>query len=427
MSQKIPAKKALLEVIAIRRMLGSHLNLPLVEPQLLVSTKICEAVIAGGSREVPLLWCRRFGKTEMLVQTAITLGIYWIHRLHQNFSVGLVNPTRNEQSIMVTKQRLQEHLAKLEPWLMTLGVTKVLGDGRKTPEYILRDSSGAEFQIRAISANPSAHEKGAGFQLMLLEQVEEMDEETMKTIIFPMAAGKDLASTQILAGTPSLQVLNDYFRERTQQLRYPFIVDCKTAGKFRPSYQALVDAEQRRLGEESDEFRTQYGCEWIQLRNKLIEREQLLLLQKDYTPDPTKERFAGTDTAKQVDSTVCTVLERAGEHLIIIAWLELEDVDYEEQADRIAASLKKWDVTLNIVDATGTQDMMVDMLTARCRRFLETEGFKFTAESNDTLYKQYERELRRSRLWFAANADPNSLRKTKKGIGDVETVSSNST
>jgi len=416
-SRQISIREALYEVVALRRMIQAQVDLPLVEPQLLLSTEICKAALAGGNHEIPMLWCRRFGKTEMLVQTAITLGIYFIHRLSENFLIGLANPARNEQSIMVTRMRLQERLTQLEPWLnLTMGVTKIIGDGRKTPDYILHDSSGAECQIRAISADRSAHEKGAGFHLLLLEQVEEMDETVMKTIIFPMAAGEELTSTQVLGGTPSLEVLNGYYRDRTRTLKYPFLIDYKAAAHFRPSYAQWVSQEKERLGEDSDEFRTQYGCEWIQLRNKLIEREQLLLLEKAHTPDATNTRFAGTDMAKLVDRTVCTVLERSGAELIVIDWLELEGADYEEQWDLIAAFLRPYKVTVNLVDSTGTQDSSVDGLRSRCRDFCRTEGFKFTAESADNLYKIYEREIRQGRLRY---------RKQSPGEPEVRTRSRN--
>ena len=399
--RQISVKQALYEAVAVRRILEAQLELELVEPQRWVSTEIMKAAIMGGNAEIDMLWCRRFGKTEMLVDTALALGIYFAHRCCENFLIGIVNPARNEQSIMVTRLRLQERITKLEPWLeLTCGMTKILGDGRKTPDLILRDSLGSECQIRAISADPSAHEKGAGFNLMLFEQVEEMDETTMKTVLFPMAAGEELQCVQVLAGTPSLEVLNDYFRDATRGLKYPFLVDHKTAGQFRPSYRAWVEIEKKRLLEDSDEFRTQYGCEWIQLRNKLIEREQLILLEKAYTPNEANTRYSGTDCAKQVDRTVCTVLERSGAELIIIDWLELEGTNYEDQADLIAAFLKQYKPVVNLVDATATQDMIVDMLTSRCRGICSTEGFKFTAESADQLWKIYEREIHQGRLRY---------------------------
>ena len=409
---QISVKTALLELVSLRQVIQEQLEIQLVEPQLHLSTQIMKAAVIGGNAELDLLWCRRFGKTEMLVITALTLGIFYAHKVCQNFLIGIVNPARNEQSIMVTRLRLQERVAKLEPWLqLTCGMSKILGDGRKTPDLILRDSSGAECQIRAISADPSAHEKGAGFNLMLFEQVEEMDEVTMKTVLFPMAAGEELQCVQVLAGTPGLEVFNDYFREHTRGLKYPFLVDHKIAGQFRPSYRAWVETEKKRLIEDSDEFRTQYGCEWIQLRNKLIERDPLLLLAKAYTPNAENARYAGTDLAKQVDRTVCTIVERTGADLVVIDWLELQGTNYEDQADLIAAFLKQYKPVVNTVDATATQDMMVDMLTNRCRGICRTEGFKFNPESVDQLWKMYERELHQGRLRYIAakKGEPESL------------------
>jgi hypothetical protein len=412
---KLSLKEALYEVIALRRMVEAQVDRPLTEPQLFVSTDIARCCLAGGNHEIDMLWCRRFGKTEMNVQTGITLGLYWIHRRQENFLIGLVNPARNEQSIMVTKMRLQERLTQLEPWMnLTLGIHKILGDGRKTPDYILRDSCGAECQIRAISADASAHEKGAGFNLMFLEQVEEMDEQIMKTIIFPMATGEELQSTQILAGTPGLTIDNHYFADHSRHLKYPFLVEEKTAGRFRPSYRSWVEMEKLRLGETSDEFRTQYGCEWIELRNVLIDRDALLLLAQDYAPVPGRTRYAGTDVAKMVDRTVCTIGERDGENIHIIAWLEMEGVNYEEQVGLITAFLAQYNPQVNVVDATGVGDPVVDMLTNQCRGICRTIPFKFTPESRDGLWKIYERELRQGRFHYPKKCDDEIQERCRK-------------
>jgi len=411
-SIKLSLKDALYEVVALRRMVEAQVERPLVEPQLLVSTEIARCALAGGNHEVDMLWCRRFGKTEMLVQTGITLGLYWIHRLCQNFLIGIVNPARNEQSIMVTKMRLQERLEQLEPWMnLTLGAHKILGDGRKTPDYILRDSSGAECQIRAISADVSAHEKGAGFNLMFLEQVEEMDEQVMKTIIFPMAVGEELECTQVLAGTPSLEIENNYFHEHSRELRYPLLIEHKTAGQFRPSYRAWIEIEKRRLGEDSDEFRTQYGCEWIQVRNRLIGKEALDLLAKTHAPQLGNARFAGTDVAKLVDRTICTMYERSGAELIIIDWLELEGTDYEDQADDIAAFTDGYNTRLNMVDLRGPGLVLADMLRKRGKT--RVEGFQGTSQSNNELYTIYERELRHQRVRYIAFSEGETAIRTR--------------
>jgi hypothetical protein len=397
----LTAEQIVEDLVLQRQILQERLQCKLVDYQRKASTEIFRLVAAGGNQELPLLWARRVGKTEMLVDTALTVGVYWIHRLNLDFDVGLINPARNEQSVMVTRERLRERVAELRAYLeLTYGIRTELGDGRKTPDFVFIDSTGCECRIRALSADPSAHVKGAGFNLMFLEQVEEMDEQVMKTIIFPMAAGQELESTQVLAGTPSLEVENHYFHERSRELRYPRLVDDKAAGQFRPSYAAWVAMEKERLGEDSDEYRTQYGCQWIQVRNRLITRDALLLLGMNWAPNPQNARFAGTDVAKLVDRTICTMYERSGADLIIIDWLELEGTDYEDQADDIAAFTAGYNARVNVVDLRGPGIVLADMLRRRGKT--KVEGFQGTPQSNNELYTIYERELTHKRVKYLA-------------------------
>jgi hypothetical protein len=222
----------------------------------------------------------------------------------------------------------------------------------------------------------------------------------MKTIIFPMATGEELESTQVLAGTPSLDVENHYFHERSRELRYPLLVDDKMAGQFRPSYASWVAMEKERLGEDSDEYRTQYGCQWIQVRNRLTNKEALLLLAKEYTPQPGNARFAGTDVAKLVDRTICTMYERSGAELIIIDWLELEDTDYEDQADKLSAFTDGYSARVNMVDLRGPGLVLADMLRKHGKT--RVEGFQGTPQTNNELYTIYEREIRHQRVRYIA-------------------------
>ena len=400
----LTAEQIVEDLVLQRQMLQERLQCKLVDYQRKASTEIFRLVAAGGNQELPLLWARRSGKTEMLVDTALTVGVYWIHRLNLDFDIGLINPARNEQSVMVTRERLRERVAELRPYLeLTYGIRTELGDGRKTPDFVFIDSTGYECRIRALSADPSAHVKGAGFNLMFLEQVEEMDEQTMKTIIFPMAAGAELESTQVLAGTPSLEVENQYFHDRSRELQYPLLVDDKMAAQFRPSYAAWVAMEKERLGEDSDEYRTQYGCHWIQVRNRLIEKQALDLLAKKYEPQPENARFAGTDVAKLVDRTICTMYERSGAELIIIDWLELEGTDYEDQADDISTFTDGYDARLNLVDLRGPGIVLADMLRRRGKT--KVEGFQATPQSNNELYTIYEREMKHQRVRYITHRE----------------------
>jgi len=278
------------------------------------------ACIRGGNNEIPILWARRSGKTEMLVQTAITLRIYWIHVLGKPFRVGSINPARDEQGVAVTRDRIRERLESIGPWLCVNGIEKFLDKGRKTEDYVLQDSdTGAECRSRCISADKSAHVKGAGFHLLLLEQVEEMDETKMRSEIFEMPVGSELESTRVLAGNPSLEVTNHYYLDNTMTLDYPFFLDWKTAAKYRPSYGLWVQEEGKRLGFESDEFRTQFCCEWIQQRNRLTNPDAFRLLQTGPPVALTGNRIGGLDLAKRTDNTVLTIGERLGFETFILA------------------------------------------------------------------------------------------------------------
>jgi hypothetical protein len=158
--------------------------------------------------------------------------------------------------------------------------------------------------------------------------------------------------------------------------------------------------EKQRLGEESDEYQTQYRCIWVMVRNRLIDKDSLDLLAKPYTPKPENARFAGTDVAKLIDRTVCTIYERDGMDLVIIDWLELEGVDYEDQADKLSAFTADYNVLLNTVDLRGPGIVLADMLHRRGST--KIEGFQGTPQNNNLLYTLYEREITRKRLRYIA-------------------------
>jgi hypothetical protein len=399
------------EIVATRRELQKLFGVTLVDYQLRVSSTVIRACVKGGNNEIPILWARRSGKTEMLIQTSISLGIYWIGKLHQHFRVGSINPARDEQGVAVTRDRLRERLDMIDPWLGMNGFEKFLDKGRKTEDYVLRDSdTGAECRFRCISADKSAHVKGAGFHLLLLEQVEEMDETKMRSEIFEMPVGSELESTRVLAGNPSLEVTNHYYLDRTIGLEYPYLVDWKTAGRYRPSYGMWVEEESKRLGLESDEFRSQFICEWIQQRNRLTNPDALRALQVDSVQGPAGFRIAGLDVAKRADNTVLTIGERRGFETFILAWLELEGTNYEQQIDLIVEAVRKYGVATLVVDSTGAGDPVCDMLVAKLGGSCQVIPYQFTALSADTLYKVYDRELSQSRLHFPKNATDEQAR-----------------
>jgi len=220
-----------------------------------------------------------------------------------------------------------------------------------------------------------------------------------------MAAGQVLSSCRVLAGTPSLELKNDYFYNITRTLKYPQFVDDKFAEMYRPDYGEWVAGERNRLGVDSDVYKTQYRCVWIVARNRLADKDKMIGLAKPYTMDPSRDRYAGTDVAKDIDSTVVTVIEIEGADEHILAWLDLEGTDYESQYPAIKDFLQDYQVVANMVDATGVGDPVHERLSAICRGVCHTIPFEFTADSHDTLWKTYEPELTHERLHYPKKLD----------------------
>jgi hypothetical protein len=387
----------------ILRVIQENCEITLTKYQLDAATAIFRAYLSDENLEEDMLWARRSGKTECLALAGIAIGIYELIINESNFLLGLVNPAKTNQSVMVTRKRMQERLEQLKPFLGTLGITMTLGRGQKTGEiYLHHKSNNTRFDIRAISADPSANEKGEGFNLMFLEQVEDMDETTMKTIIFPMAAGANLKCTMVLAGTPALSIENEYFYKKTRDLKYPFLIDGETAARERPAYNRLLTAAKEQLGEDSEEFQTQYACKWVQLRNRLVDRETLEKLAEDYTPDPARYRVAGIDVAKQVDRTVVTIAEedrsKEPRQIHILDWLEREGVDYEDQAEDIIQCLSYWKVKAAVIEKNGPGNVVIDVI--RKRHPLRIIPFDSNSRSCDELYTDYKREIDQGRLHY---------------------------
>jgi hypothetical protein len=399
---KIQPTRALHRTVTLRRILLDRLDRSLYDYQTSVSTDLIRASVYGNVQEFVIMWPRRSGKTEMIVITSLAIGLYFICELQEPYIIALVNPARTEQGVMITRQRLKEIVQKIEPWLRAVcKVTPELGNGRKTPDYILRHASGAECHIRAISANRSAHPKGAGFNLLFLEQVEEMDEQVMNEIIFPMAQGKHLNQITVLAGNPSIKIVNHYYREKSMVLDYPYFMDWKTCSQYRLDYKAFALTMMHKLREHGDAFRTQFNCEWILERTRPLALYVDQMSLAEYLPAEANLRAAGVDNAKDYDYTVVTVMERTGARKIILDWLELKGADYEEQAQLIAAFLKPYMIKGTLYsDATGQQDAIVEQQRKACLGIWQVKGIKCTVDVNDLIYKNYMNEIQHGRLFY---------------------------
>mgnify|MGYP001614172837 FL=1 len=163
------------------------------------------------------------------------------------------------------------------------------------------------------------------------------------------------------------------------------------------NYEKHIEKKKNEIGETSDHYKTNYQLIWILERGQFITYENLINLEKNYEIKEEYSRieslYGGIDWGKMNDSTVFTVVN---EYSQIVVWYEFLGDDYSSQIEQIGDIIRRKYVGLKIIhcDSTGTQDMAVDMLSAKLREFrLQTQvvGVKFGVGSKDEMYKNLSR------------------------------------
>jgi len=376
-----------------------------------ISNKIIEYFLTAKleGTEMSVLQSRQSGKTETVADTVLTLGIFFIGIVVEDFTCGLFAPVES-MITHVTRNRIRERYKKMRKYLYSRGILLVAGEGVTSSLFILRSTkTDCEARMRSLSAGESAAIIGETFKLMIIEQTELISSFKLKNDIFPM--GAEQAGLTIMTGTCSAELRNEYFKMAVEQysedpLRsastsdYVKCVDWREAARHSRKYKAYVTKQKEKLGENSIEFRTQYVLEWVGLKVKFTDWDTLAALEAIYKPNKERLRFFGIDIGK-ADSTVVTIIEINGTQIHIIAWLELQGLDYERQIPEIANFLKKYaPLRYGLMDARAVGEPVFDMLYKKIRRFAPLEDYFGSPKLNDAMYKDMDREFVHSRVHY---------------------------
>jgi len=284
-------------------------------------------------------------------------------------------------------------------------------------------STGREFGCRSLSVGEQAKIIGETFQLLIIEQSELINAMKLKTDVFPMGAAT--GGVRVMTGTTSPYFKNEYFKAAVQKWSkdkaknkstsdWLEIIDYKQAGKVSVSYRRYVAKEREKWGQDSIEFKTQFGLEWVGTALKFIGWEKLVTLEKDYKWNRERLRFVGIDVARAGDSTVVTIIEINGTEIHILAWLELEGLEFEDQILDIVKFLKEYaPIRYMLVDVPGLGVAIFDMLKRRVWEKVEddkgkenleqwaiVDGYYGSKNENDEMFKALDREFQHSRIFF---------------------------
>ena len=277
-----------------------------------------------------------------------------------------------------------------------------------------------------MSANKNANIESKTYHLIVVEEAQDVDNRVVRKSIHPMGASTN--ATIIKVGTANdkkSDFLEAIQRNRRRNLkgkrRYHFQNDYKIVEKYNPRYKAFIKKEKERLGENSDEFRMAYKCEFILERGMFITEEKfnelIELSPKNLELVHSKRegtQVAGIDWAKRHDSTVVTVLdvdwakplevdELSGVthyRTQILDWLELTGDDYESQFYQVVDFLNKYNIRIIYSDSTGVGDGMVDRLKYYYDGIADVVGYTFSTPSKSTMYMNLNQEIIGNRLYI---------------------------
>jgi hypothetical protein len=242
------------------------------------SDKILDSVINNKGEEIFIMCSRQVGKTDLVAKTSYILALTYFKLTGRPIRIGVFSPSYHQSEIMFTRIRdlFDSNLLTRFGYLVEInnGNTIKLSTFHNNRKYIIAT-------IHSRTAAPDTNIKGYTFDVILLDEAENIDDRKIKEDIIPM--GSAVNATRVLIGTPVTGGrFSRYFYEGVLNGKNVFIVDYIRATKQNPAYKAYIDNLLQRVSPDSDEFRTQYLLEWVIERSKFINPSMLKEIEKDY-------------------------------------------------------------------------------------------------------------------------------------------------
>jgi len=261
-------------------------------------------------------------------------------------------------------------------------------------------------QAYCFTASPTSHPESKTLHLIWYDESQDLDDRQVEKAIEPM--GASTRATQVFAGVAGYQRCKFYELLSRLPPENKIIIPVQEALKEREqlyietknpiylNYKFYIEKTLKLLGidEQSDHYKTQYQLQWILERGQFITYDNLIKLGQEYPiyDEYTEPLFGGIDWGKISDPTVFTMINQK---CVIVGWHEFLGDDYSSQIESIVwlcNNKYKGVKTINC-DATGTQDMGVDMLRAILRKSttnILVNGINFSTHK-DPMYKNLSR------------------------------------
>lgn len=396
--------------------------------------RIFNSLITNDGATLTALFSRQSGKSETVANTIVAAMIMLprlakvypdlLGKFKRGLWVGAFAPTDGQTDIIYGRivSRLTSDIAvefMRDPEISDK-LVKVPG---KVPTFKLKNCGSF---VSRQTAHPRAKIEGRTYHVILIDECQEADDKVVNKSISPMGASTN--ATSIYIGTPTYwkgifyKQIQQNKREGTKRgtKTSHFEADWREVAKWNKNYLLFVEKEKRRIGEDSDEFRLSYRLHWLldkgmfttsDILDELGDKSMEMVLAWHKSPV-----VVGIDPARKQDSTIVTVVwvdwDRPDEmgfyNHRILAWLDLENMKWEEQYFRIVDFLSNYSIFKVGVDEGGLGDVVIDRLRTLMPH-IEIEGVGSDRPKQSKRWKHLMQLFSRQAIGWPAHA------KTRRG------------
>ena len=332
--------------------------------QLAPARSIISSTLQRKAETFSLLLCRQSGKTETLSTLAI-----WLATTFPGIRIGYYAPTFR-QAIDIMMLRTKSYLnADYFSGMFDInrGNMVVFKPMPEVYSPFSKNNIGGSL-IGASSADVSSKIEGATWDLLLIDESQDIDRRVLDVSLLPMLTATE--GTLVMAGTPfsidcgfydTIQAIKD---KKLPGKNYH--IDYKVVSKFYPEYETIVKRAIAKSGEDSVSFRTQYGVQWVGGLGLFFEYDRYLSLGNKelpllYYPIEGQVYVAGLDiggssqnSSHEEDESVLTFSQVASSGKIRLAAIfRWKGENHNIVREEIFDLLKIWAPIGISVDTTG--------------------------------------------------------------------------
>ena len=360
--------------------------------QVPIAYGIIESVVLGDGEEKTLIATRQSGKSEVVSNIIAGLMVIlpkladvyptWLGKFKKGFLCGVFAPVEDQADTVfgrVVSKLTSDHAMDflLDPELNDKATS---GGARGKGKAIHLKNSGS--LCRMQSCNPKAKIESKTYHFIFVDEAQQADEQMITKSIKPMLAFNN--GTIVLGGTAQRE--KSYFYKMIQynkrrdvangrghkQAHYEY--DYRIASKYNENYAKFIRKEKLRIGEDSDEFKMSYRNEWILEKGMFVSEERLdslyhprMKIVPQWWDSPI---VVGIDVARSNDSTVITPVWVDWDHPDgfgfyehrVLNWLEINNVEWEQQYFDIINFLRNYNVYRVGVDSQGVGGPIAERL-----------------------------------------------------------------